>query len=110
MAKSKKAVGKSSKVKLTRGGGNIFKNLGFSDEDAASMHARGQLAIEIRKIIEANGWSQRKAAKEMGIAQSRVAEIIKMRVEHFTIDTLIRYIGKLHHKVSVVVEPEDDVA
>ena len=110
MAKSKKVVEKNSKVKLEKGSGNIFKDLGFSDEEAASMHARGQLAIEIRKIIEANGWSQRQAAKEMGIAQPRIAEIMKMRIEHFTIDTLIRYLGKLHHKVSLVVEPEDDVA
>ena len=110
MPKSKKAVEKSSKVKLEKSSGNIFKDLGFSDEEAASMHTRGQLAIEIKKIIEAHGWSQREAAKEMGIAQPRVAEIIKMRIEHFTIDTLIKYLGKLHHKVSVVVEPEDDVA
>jgi predicted XRE-type DNA-binding protein len=100
----------NSKPKSQPSCGNIFKDLGFPDDEAAGMFARGQLAIEIRKIIEGKGWSQRQAAKEMGIAQPRIAEIMKMKIEHFTIDTLIKYLGKLHHKVSVIVEPINDVA
>ena len=110
MPKSKKSACKKSKPKFEESSGNIFKDLGFSDDEAASMLARGQLAIEIRKIIETNGWSQRQAAEEMGIAQPRIAEIMKMKIEHFTIDTLIKYLGKLDHKVSMVVEPINDVA
>lgn len=110
MQKSKKDENRNSKLKSNQSCGNIFKDLGFPDDEAASMFARGQLAIEIRKIIERKGWSQRQAAKEMGIAQPRIAEIMKMRIEKFSIDTLIKYLGKLHHKVTVIVEPIDDAA
>lgn len=84
--------------------GNIFSDLGFSDDEALSMQARGQLAIEIRRIIEAKGWSQREAARNMGVAQPRIAEVMKMKIENFSIDTLIKYLGKLNKKVSLVVE------
>jgi predicted XRE-type DNA-binding protein len=110
MPKSKKSAKPSGKRKPIQGSGNIFKDLGFGDEEAVNLYARGQLAIEIKKIIEANGWSQREAANHMGIAQPRIAEVVKMRIEHFTIDTLIKYLGKLHYRVSLIVEPADDVA
>ena len=95
---------KTNEIAFEEGSGNIFRDLGFPEDEAVSMQARGQLAIEIRKIIEAEGWSQREAAKKMGIAQPRVAEVMKMRIENFSIDTLIKYLGKLDRKVSLVVE------
>ena len=110
MPKSKKDVKASDELAFVESCGNVFKDLGFEGDEAASMLARGQLAVEIRRIIEQNGWTQRQAATEMGIAQPRVAEIMKMRIEHFSIDTLIKYLGKLHHKVSITVEPINDVA
>jgi predicted XRE-type DNA-binding protein len=110
MLKSNEDEHRDHELAFERGSGNIFKDLGFPDDEAASMLVRGQLAIEIRKIIADNGWSQRRAAKEMDIAQPRVAELMKMRIEHFTIDTLIKYLGKLNRKVSFVVKHADEVA
>ena len=103
MPKSKEDA-KTNEIAFEEGSGNIFTDLGFPEDEAVSMQARGQLAIEIRKIIEAEGWSQREAAKKMGVAQPRIAEVMKMRIENFSIDTLIKYLGKLNRKVSLVVE------
>ena len=103
MPKSKENE-KQNELAFELSSGNIFEDLGFLEEEAANMLARGQLAIEIRKIIEANGWSQREAAQHMGIAQPRIAEVMKMKIEKFTIDTLIKYLGKLNRKVSLVIE------
>lgn len=109
MPKSKEDE-KRNELTFEKGSGNIFEDLGFPEEEAASMQARGQLAIEIRKIIEAEGWSQREAARKMGVAQPRIAEVMKMKIENFSIDTLIKYLGKLNRKVVLVVEHEEEVA
>ncbi len=98
MPKSKEDE-KTNEIALEVGSGNIFSDLGFPEDQAVSMQARGQLAIEIRKIIEAEGLSQREAARRMGVAQPRIAEIMKMRIENFTIDTLIKYLGKLNRSL-----------
>jgi predicted XRE-type DNA-binding protein len=95
-------------LKFEPSSGNIFVDLGFSQPEAANLYVRGQLALEIRKLIQANGWSQREAARKMEIAQPRVAEVMKMRIENFSIDTLVNYLSKLGCKVSMVVEPNSD--
>lgn len=56
MPKSKEDE-KTNEIALEVGSGNIFSDLGFPEDQAVSMQARGQLAIEIRKIIEAEGLS-----------------------------------------------------
>src|SRR3990167_7886810 len=60
MPKSKLGV-REKKPVIEVGSGNVFKDLGFSDDRAVNMFVRGQLALEIRDIIEKAGWSQRQA-------------------------------------------------
>lgn len=109
MPKSRKSE-QNSKPTYEVGSGNIFKDLGFPDEEAVNLFARGQLALEIRDIIEKNGWSQRQAAKEMDIPQPRIAEIMKMKIDHYSIDMLLKYLDKLGRKVSFHVEMKNKVA
>jgi predicted XRE-type DNA-binding protein len=92
------------------GSGNIFKDLGFSDEEAASLLARCELMFQLREIIREKGWSQRKAAEELGVPQPRIAEIMKLRSEHWSIDQLVKYMDKLGRRVSFVIELKGDVA
>lgn len=109
MPKSKQSEQKSEPI-FEVGSGNIFKDLGFPDDEAVNMFARGQLALEIRDIIEKNGWSQRQAAKEMDVPQPRIAEIMKMKIDHYSVDMLLKYLDKLGRKVSFLVERKNDVA
>jgi predicted XRE-type DNA-binding protein len=68
MPKSKRYDNKKEEPAFEVGSDNIFTDLGFPDDGAVNLLARADLAIEIRKIIKPNGWSQRKAANEMSVA------------------------------------------
>ena len=109
MPKSKLGV-REKKPVIEVGSGNVFKDLGFSDDRAVNMFVRGQLALEIRDIIEKAGWSQRQAAEEMDIPQPRIAEIMTMKIEHYSIDMLLKYLDKLGCRVTFKVERKSDVA
>ena len=110
MPKSKRKGNQETDLAFEVGSDNIFRDLGFPDAEAANLLARGDLAIEIRKIIKKNGWSQRRAAKEMGVLQPRIAEIMKMKLDLYSVDTLLKYLDKLGQRVSFVVEPKAEVA
>lgn len=88
------------------GSGNIFKDLGFGNEEAVSLLARAELMIQLREIIRAQGWTQRQAAKELGVVQPRIAEIMKLRTDHWSIDQILKYLDKLGKRVSFVIEPK----
>jgi predicted XRE-type DNA-binding protein len=109
MLKSKRYK-KVKRAVIKVGSDNIFKELGFADDEAVNMFARGQLALEIRAIIEKQGWSQRQAASEIGVAQPRIAEIMKMKIEHYSVDQLIKYLDKLGWRVSFRLERKHHVA
>jgi predicted XRE-type DNA-binding protein len=92
------------------GSGKILKDMGFPEEQAVNMFARGQLALAIRGIVEKNGWTQRRAAVEIGVPQPRISEIMKMRIEHYSVDMLLKYLDKLGWQVSFVLKKKNKIA
>jgi predicted XRE-type DNA-binding protein len=43
------------KVKLTRSGGNVFRDLGFSGDEAEYLKVRAELMLNVQKVITARG-------------------------------------------------------
>ena len=92
------------------GSGNIFKDLGFEDEQAINLLARTDLIIEIRRIIKENGWSQAEAGTILKISQPRVSDLMTTRIEKFSLDILLRFLARLGKHVSFVVQDAPKVA
>jgi predicted XRE-type DNA-binding protein len=78
-----------SKLKMTRGSGNVFADLGFSPEEASLLQMRADLMNELRQVIEARGWTQVTAARELGISQSRVSDLVRGKWQQFSLDMLV---------------------
>src|SRR5947209_13081539 len=92
----KKTISRS----MTRSGGNIFIDLGFEPHEAAVMLLRCDLAEALRKWIDRDGLTQAEAARRLGIAQPRISEIARNRVDRLSLD----YLVGLCAKVGVVVK------
>ncbi|MBI4534374.1 MAG: XRE family transcriptional regulator [Candidatus Melainabacteria bacterium] len=90
--------------------GNIFKDLGFGDEEAVNLLARTDLIIEIKRIVKENRWSQAEAAKILKISQPRVSELMTTRIEKFSLDILLKFLARLGKHVSFVVQDAPKVA
>lgn len=110
MPKLKNKEKKSTKTLFEVGSDNIFIDLGFPEEEAVSLLARTDLTIEIQRIIKKNGWTQRRAAKELGVAQPRIAELMGTKIDHYSVDILLKYLNKLGRRVTFVIEKKDQVA
>ena len=110
MPKSKASNDKKPKPVHEVGSGNIFVDLGFPEEQAVNMLARASLMGTIRQIIRENGWTQEQAAKVLKVKQPRVAEIMSMKTQHYSIDLLMKMLDRLGRRVSITVETKSDVA
>jgi predicted XRE-type DNA-binding protein len=84
--------------------GNVFKDMGKSDEEATNLLMRSKLMMEIEQTIKARSWTQVHAAKVIGVAQPRIAELFASRIDLFTVDTLIKYVNKLGKEVTLTVK------
>jgi len=89
----------------TPSSGNVFQDLGFSPEEAANLKVRSMLMGSIRKIIEDQGLKQAQAAEVFGVAQPRIGDLMRGKVEQFSIDGLINMLAHAGHDVEISVEP-----
>ncbi len=80
---------------------NIFKDLGFSDEEAANLLARTDLMLQIKTIIKERHLTQVEAAKILKVRQPRVAEIMAMKIQDYSVYTLLKYLARLGKKVNM---------
>jgi predicted XRE-type DNA-binding protein len=111
MDRSKKNSKKSGKVKrpikVEYGSGNVFRDIGFSEEESANMLLRSTLIIAIRDTIEKHKWTQAEAADVLGVPQPRISELMTGRVGRFTIDKLVKHLAVLGKRVSVTIVDSD---
>ena len=80
--------------KMTKSSGNIFLDLGFAPHEAEVMLLRAKLAEALRQWIERERLTQAQAAKRLGIAQPRVSEITRGKVELLSLDYLVGLCAK----------------
>ena len=86
---------------LAHGSGNIFIDLGFEPHEAAVMLLRCELAEALRKWIDRDGLTQAEAARLLGVAQPRISEIARNKVEKLSLDYLVGLCAKAGVEVKV---------
>lgn len=74
---------------IVKSSGSVFADLGFSPEEAAILQMRADLMAKLRKVIEAKRLTQAKAAKLLGVSQSRVSDLVRGKWEKFSLEMLI---------------------
>jgi len=77
------------KKKARSSRGNVFLDLGFEPAEAAVLQMRANLMADLRIYIEKNRLTQAEAARRLGIAQSRVSDLVRGKWEKFSLEMLI---------------------
>ena len=80
---------------------NVFLDLGFDAEEAANLKMRAMLMVEIEKYIQKNRLTQKKAAERLGVTQPRISDLMRGKIELFSVDTLITMLPHAGLKVDV---------
>ncbi|MSR15304.1 MAG: transcriptional regulator [Gammaproteobacteria bacterium] len=63
-------------MKITKGTDNVFRDLGFPEPEARNLALRSDLLIEIEKFVKRSGLPQTTVAKQLGITQSRLSQLL----------------------------------
>ena len=97
-------------ARVRRSSGNVFRDLGFPPEEAENLRVRSDLMISLCKLIEAKGLTQAEAAKQLGVTQPRISDLMRGKVELFSVDSLIEMLGHAGARVSLQVKTRKRVA
>jgi predicted XRE-type DNA-binding protein len=88
---------------VTPAGGNVFEDLGFSPEEAENLKIRAVLMDAIEELIESRGLTQQRAAELLGTTQPRVSDLVRGKINEFTIDSLVKMLSHAGARVEVQV-------
>lgn len=72
--------------------------------EAENMKARSALMIAIAERIQAQGMTQAAAAKRLGVTQPRVSDLIRGKVDLFSLDMLVNMLASAGLRVQMQIE------
>ena len=97
-------------MRVRRGSGNVFEDVGFPPAEAAHLLIRTDLMLQIERVVKTRRLTQVKAAKLLKVSQPRVSDLMRGRVDQFSIDTLVEMLARLGVAVTLRTKSSPRVA
>jgi transcriptional regulator with XRE-family HTH domain len=79
----------SKRVKITRGGGNVFADMGLPDPE------------------DRKGMTQSEIAPLLGLDQPKVSYLMRGRLSSFSVERLFDILNRLGHNIEVHISEEE---
>ena len=92
------------RLKVERGSGNVFRDVGFPRTESQNLVLRAELMSRIRR--DAAGLTQAAAAERFGVSQPRMNDLMRGRIEKFSLDALVNMLGHANIRVVMKVAPQ----
>lgn len=89
---------------------NAFEAVGFGRRDAEHLRIRAELMLELERIISARQLTQVEAAKLFRVTQPRISDLVRGRIDRFSIDTLVEMLARVDTAVTVKLKRRKHVA
>jgi predicted XRE-type DNA-binding protein len=83
---------------------SVWEALGFSPKETANLQARSSLMRQIEDIISDNGWTQAVAAKRCGVSQPRINDLLRGKINKFSIDALVNMATALDRRIDFALK------
>ena len=89
------------KKNTTKSSGNVSVDLGFNPAEAAVLQMRSNLMSDLCLSIEKQKLTQAEMAKRLGIARSRVSDLVRGKWDKFSLEMLITLEARLGRTIRV---------
>ncbi|MCC2641461.1 MAG: hypothetical protein K0S45_1874 [Nitrospira sp.] len=92
-----------TRATVTKGSGNVFRDLGFSEEKSVELTLKSSLLQALQETIKGRRWKQVEAADQLGIDQAKVSKLLAGQMAGFSIERLVHFLSLLGQDVEVTV-------
>ena len=83
---------------------SVWDAIADTPAEAANLRARAELMHQIAGIIKSSGWTQTEAARQCGITQPRMNDLLRGRVSRFSLDALVNIATATGRRVRMDIE------
>jgi predicted XRE-type DNA-binding protein len=86
---------------IRKSSGNVFSDLGFEPDEAEHLRIRSALMATVRQLVQDRGLTQTEAAALLEVSQPRVSDLVRGKIDLFTIDTLVDMLARAGVRVEL---------
>jgi predicted XRE-type DNA-binding protein len=96
-------MARKKRLEVQPGSGNVFADLGYADARERSLKV--QLAMEVNRILGERGLAQDRAARLLGVRQPHVSDLVRYRLNRFSVERLMDFLTRLGKDVQIRIAP-----
>jgi predicted XRE-type DNA-binding protein len=85
---------------------SVWDAIEDSAAEAASMKLRAELANEVIEQLRTHKLTQSKAAELLGVTQPRISDLMRGRLDLFSLDSLVDMADKIGLRTRLVMSPK----
>lgn len=93
----------TQRLKMERGSGNVFCDIGFAEEEAQNLTLRSEMMIRVEQFVKKSGLTQAEAAQLLGVTQPRLNDLLKGKIAKFSLDALVNMLAHAGMRVKMTV-------
>lgn len=82
---------------------NVFDATEDHAESAQNLKVRASLMAELASYLSKSGMTQAEAARRLGVSQPRVSDLVRGKIDLFSIDALVNMLSALDLRIDVRV-------
>jgi predicted XRE-type DNA-binding protein len=83
---------------------NIFRDLGFDDAEAENLKLRSTLMQRVEKFVRQSNMTQSEAASVLDVTQPRLNQLLKGKIQLFSLDALVNMLANAGMRVTLTVK------
>jgi predicted XRE-type DNA-binding protein len=87
------------RLEIDAGTGSVFADLGYPDAKERSLKV--ELAMEVNRILRRRALAQDRVAKLLGIRQPHVSDLVRYRLNRFSVERLMDFLTRLGKDVEI---------
>lgn len=98
---AKRAARTMKATAISRGSGNVFADLGFSDADERQTKLR--LAYELNELLAERALTQQQAGRLLNLNQPKISALGNYKLEGFSVERLMTLLTALDRDIDIVI-------
>ena len=88
-----------TRIEIDAGAGNVFADLGYPDAKERTLKV--ELALEVNRALRQSKLTQARAAELLGIVQPHVSDLVRYRLNRFSVERLMQFLTRLGKDVEI---------
>ncbi len=84
---------------------SVWDAIEDTPQESENMRLRSRLMMALAERIEVESWTQKEASVRLGVTQPRISDLVRGKIDLFSLDALVNMVAAAGLHVEMTVNP-----